>query len=67
MARKIETLTIAHTPEQLLAVNRHADWEIRQANGTNRNGRGYIGHRVHGVSKTRKGLNRNACRGQVAY
>jgi hypothetical protein len=64
MATKI-TITIAPTPEEALAAQRHTDWLIRQEQGRNRNGRDAIGHRVHGAGKTKKGQNRRACRGKV--
>ena len=62
---KIQIITIEQNQGDLLAAQRHTDWQIRQEQGRNRNGRDAVGHRVHGVSKTRKGLNRNACRGKV--
>lgn len=68
MARKAQKpLVIAHTPEELLAAQRHTDWEIAQEQGRNRNGRAYLGHRVHGSRKTKKGRSRDACRGRVSY
>lgn len=62
---KSQTITIAPTPEEALAAQRHTDWQIAQEQGRNRNGRSYLGHRVHGRDKTRKGRSRNACRGKV--
>ncbi len=58
-------LTVAPTAEELLAQDRHTDWEIAQAQGRNRNGRNYLGHRVHGVSKTKQGQSKRACRGKI--
>lgn len=62
---KSMTITISQTAEEALAAQRHTDWQIRQEQGRNRNGRGYVGHRVHGRKKTKKGRSRNACRGRV--
>lgn len=68
MARKAhKPLVIAPTNEELLAQQRHTDWQIAHEQGRTRNGRAYIGHRVHGANKTKKGRNRDACRGRVAY
>lgn len=68
MARKAHTpLVIAPTPEETLAAQRHTDWEIAQEQGRNRNGRAYLGHRVHGADKTKQGRSRDACRGKVSY
>lgn len=67
MARKIETITIAPTADELLAEQRHTEWQIRQEQGRNRNGRAYLGHRVHGSKKTKKGRSRDACRGRVDF
>lgn len=64
-AMKPQTITIEQTQEDALAAQRHTDWLIRQEQGRNRNGRGAIGHRVHGVNKTRKGRSRDACRRKV--
>lgn len=58
-------LKIAPTAQELIAQQRHIDWLIAQEQGRNRNGRDYLGHRVHGRSKTKKGRSRNACRGKV--
>lgn len=61
------TITIAQTPEQLLAAQNHTDWLIRQERGGNRNGRpGGVGG-FHGSHNTRKGRSRRACRGKVRY
>ena len=60
-----QTITISQTPEEALAAQRHTDWQIAQEQGRNRNGRPYLGHRVHGASKTKKGRSRDACRGKV--
>lgn len=66
MARPAHSpLTIAPTPDELLAQQRHTDWEIAHEQGRTRNGRAYLGHRVHGSSKTKKGRSRDACRGRV--
>jgi hypothetical protein len=62
---KIQTITIAQTPEEALAAQRHTDWEVAHEQGRTRNGRAYLGHRVHGTSKTKKGRSRHACRGKV--
>lgn len=67
MAKKITTLKIAPTNEELLAQDRHTQWQIDHAAGKTRNGRAYLGHRVHGAQKTKKGRNRRACRGKVRY
>lgn len=64
MATRI-SLTIAFTATDLLAQDRRTDWQVAQDEGRNRNGRAYLGHRVHGASKTKKGRNRRACRGRV--
>jgi len=66
MARKThKPLTIAPTADELLAQQRHTDWQIAHEQGRTRNGRAYLGHRVHGAGKTKKGRARNACRGKV--
>ena len=67
MARKNKAMVIAPTAEEALALDRHTDWVLAQEQGRNRNGRPYLGHRVHGVSKTKQGRNRAACRGKVQY
>ena len=67
MARKKETLTIAHTADELLALDRHAAWEAAHEQGRTRNGRAYLGHRVHGTKKTKQGRSKRACRGKVRY
>ena len=68
MARKThKPLTIALTADELLAQQRHTDWLIAQEQGRTRNGRAYLGHRVHGASETKQGRARRACRGQVSY
>jgi len=68
MARKAhQPLTIALTADELLAQDRHTDWLVAHAQGRTRNGRAYLGHRVHGASKTKQGRNRAACRGKVQY
>lgn len=66
MARKAST-TLTFSADELLAQDRHTDWAAAQENGRNRNGRAYLGHRVHGAKNTKKGRNRDACRGRVAY
>jgi hypothetical protein len=66
MARKAhKPLVIAPTPEETLAAARHTDWQIAHEAGRTRNGRAYLGHRVHGAGKTKKGRSRKACRGKV--
>jgi hypothetical protein len=67
MAKRIEKITIAFTAEDLLAQDRHTQWKADHEAGRTRNGRAYLGHRVHGVGKTKKGRNRRACRGKVRY
>jgi len=68
MARKThKPLTIAPTAEESLALDRHIEWQIAHEHGRTRNGRAYLGHRVHGASKTKQGRNRDACRGRVDY
>lgn len=68
MARKAhDPLTIAPSADDLLAKQRHTDWEIAQERGRNRNGRAYLGHRVHGADKTRKARAGRVCRGKVTY
>jgi len=68
MARKThKPLTIALTADELLAQQRHTDWLIAQEQGRTRNGRAYLGHRVHGANRTKKGRSRDACRGRVAH
>lgn len=62
-----QTLTITHSNQDLLAQQRHTDWQVAQEQGRNRNGRAYLGHRVHGSKKTKKGRSRSACRGKVRY
>lgn len=64
---KTQPLKISQTAEEALAAQRHTDWQIAQEQGRNRNGRSYLGHRVHGRDKTKKGRSRNACRGKVNY
>jgi hypothetical protein len=66
-ARTHKPLVIAQSAEDLLAQDRHTDWEVAQEQGRNRNGRAYLGHRVHGVAKTKQGRAARACRGKVAY
>lgn len=66
MARKAhDPLVISQTPEEALAAQRHTDWLIAQEQGRTRFGRAYLGHRVHGSRKTKKGRSRDACRGKV--
>ena len=68
MAKKMKNLTISHTAAELLAQDRHTDWQIRQEQGGNlygRRARGGAG--FQGASKTRKGRAKKACRGKVAY
>jgi len=68
MAKKMKNLTISHTAAELLAQDRHTDWQIRQEQGGNlygRRARGGAG--FCGSSKTRKGRAKKACRGKVAY
>lgn len=68
MAKKTKTLTISHTAAELLAQDRHTDWQIRQAEGGNlygRRARGGAG--FQGAADTRKGKSKSACRGKVAY
>jgi hypothetical protein len=67
MARKAQTLTIAQSADELLAQDRHTDWVVAHAQGRTRNGRAYLGHRVHGTSKTKQGQSKTACRGRVDY
>jgi hypothetical protein len=68
MARKAhKPLVISHTAEELLAAQRHTDWEIAQAQGRNRNGRGYLVGGPQGSNRTKKGRSRRACRGKVSY
>ena len=67
MARKNKAMVIGANQKELLDNQKHTDWEIAQEQGRNRNGRSYLGHRVHGASKTKQGRNRNACRGRVDY
>lgn len=62
---KKHTMKISQTPEEALAAQRHTDWQIAHEQGRTRNGRAYLGHRVHGRKKTKKGRSRNACRGKV--
>lgn len=69
MARKSEKpLVYAPTSEELLAQDRHTDWEIRQEQGGNlygRRARGGAG--FQGSDRTKKGRSKNACRGRVDY
>jgi hypothetical protein len=68
MAKNHKPLRIAHTHAELLAQDRHTDWQIRQEEGGNlygRRSRGGAG--FQGSKKTRKGLNKSACRGKVHY
>jgi hypothetical protein len=68
VAKKNKSLTISHTAAELMAMDRHTDWTIRQAEGGNlygRRARGGAG--FQGVANTRKGKSKNACRGKVAY
>ena len=69
MARKAnKPLTIAHSADELLAQDRHTDWQIRQEQGGNlygRRARGGAG--FQGSNKTRKGRSKSACRGRVQY
>ena len=68
MARKThKPLTIALTPEQLLAQDRHTDWVLAQERGATRNGRSYIAGGAHGSDRTKAGRSRKACRGRVDY
>ena len=68
MARKThQPLVLAPTAEEQLALDRHIEWQIAHEQGRTRNGRAYLGHRIHGASKTKQGRNRAACRGQVSY
>ncbi len=67
MARKAKKMKIELTDEELLAAQRHTDWLIAMALGTNRFGRSYLGHRIHGVKKTKKGRSKRACRGKQDY
>lgn len=69
MAKKTnKPLTISHTPAELLAQDRHTDWEVRQEQGGNlygRRARGGAG--FQGSSNTRKGKSKSACRGKVSF
>jgi hypothetical protein len=69
MARKSQKpLVIAHTSGELLALDRHTDWQIRQDEGGNlygRRARGGAG--FQGSDRTKKGQSRNACRGRVEH
>jgi len=68
MARKKQKpLTIAHTVDELMAQDRHTDWTVAHEKGRTRNGRAYLGHRVHGTKNTKQGRNKRACRGKVSY
>lgn len=67
MAQKHKSLKISLSHEELLASQRHTDWQIAHEAGRTRNGRSYLGHVVQGASKTKKAQNRRACRGKVSY
>lgn len=69
MARKTQKpLVIAHTAGELLAQDRHTDWQIRQEQGGNLYGRvARGGAGFQGSGRTRKGRSKSACRGKVAY
>jgi len=67
MAKKNKKLRIAHTAAELLAQDRHTDWQIAHEAGKTRFGRAYLGHRVQGAGKTKAAKSRKACRGKVRY
>lgn len=69
MARpKQQPLTIAPTADELLAQQRHTDWEIAHEQGRTRNGRPYLSGPAcgaHGARKSKAARSRKACRGKV--
>jgi hypothetical protein len=67
MAKKTQTLTIAHSASELLAQDRHTDWQLAKERGALRNGRAYLQGGPQGVSKTKKAKSKKACRGKVSY
>jgi len=64
-SRKHQTLRIAPSAAELLAWQRHADWQLAQEQGRNRNGRAYLRGGPQGSTKTRRARLRKACRGKV--
>jgi len=67
MAKKThKTLRIAPSNEELLAQDRHTQWQVDQERGATRNGRAYLSGGFQGHHKTKAARSRKACRGRVA-
>lgn len=63
--RETMTLTIAPSVADLLAQQRHTDWEIAREHGRLRNGRAYLRGGPQGSTKTKRARLRRTCREKV--
>jgi len=68
MAKKTHRpLRIALSSEELLAQDRHTQWQIDQERGATRSGRAYLAGGFQGHHKTKAARSKKACRERVAH